>query len=136
MASPRGFLDTNILIYAFSTDARSAAAEELLQKGCVVSVQGLNEFANVARRKLLMRWDEIEEATGLIRALCHAVLPMDMDTHSTAMRLAARYDLSVFDALMLASAIRFDCRTFWSEDLQHGMLVDQKLRIASPFLGP
>lgn len=130
----REFLDTNVLVYAFSTDARSAAAEALLAKGCVVSVQGLNEFANIARRKLSMDWREVEEALALIRTLCHSVLPVDVETHSLAMTLAARHGFSVFDAVMLASAVRHECETFWSEDMQSGMVVDRRLRIANPFL--
>ncbi|KQU72922.1 hypothetical protein ASC75_04445 [Aminobacter sp. DSM 101952] len=44
MAAPDELLDTNILVYAFTTDPRCATAEKLLAKGCLVSVQGLNEF--------------------------------------------------------------------------------------------
>ncbi len=47
---PGEFLDSNILVYAFTTDARAAAAQTLLGRGCVISIQGLNEFTNVARR--------------------------------------------------------------------------------------
>ena len=47
---PREFLDTNILAYAFSVDPKSTIAEAILARGCVVGLQGLNEFANVARR--------------------------------------------------------------------------------------
>ena len=50
-AEQREFLDTNILIYAFSPDPRSAAAEKLLTGRRLTSVQALNEFANVAGRK-------------------------------------------------------------------------------------
>ncbi len=64
------FLDTNVLVYAFSTDPRTKAAEQLLAKGCLVSLQGLNEFTNVARRKLGMEWNEIRDALGSIRVLC------------------------------------------------------------------
>jgi len=55
---PGSFVDSNVLIYAFTADPRAAAAQALLERGCVTSVQGLNEFTNVARRKLGMTWDE------------------------------------------------------------------------------
>lgn len=132
-SAPRDFLDTNILVYAFSTDARSVVAERLLANGCVVSVQGLNEFANIARRKLLMDWREVSEALELICTLCRSVVPIDVETHSLAMKLAAEHGFSVFDAVMLASAVRNDCETFWSEDMQDGRLIDGRLRIANPF---
>ena len=59
------FLDTNVLIYAFTDDPRNQKAQELLGKGCVIGVQVLNEFTNVARRKLGMTWEELREAPFL-----------------------------------------------------------------------
>src|SRR5690242_10248439 len=46
------FLDSNVLVYAFTDDPRAAPAQMLLERGCTISVQCLNEFANVARRGL------------------------------------------------------------------------------------
>lgn len=133
MSAPDEFLDTNILIYAFTTDPRAVTAEKLLGKGCVISVQCLNEFANVARRKLGMSWEETHDALGAIRSLAKTILPIDLDTHSDALRLAERYALSFFDALILASALQAGCVTFWSEDMQHEMVIEARLRIVNPF---
>ena len=77
-ARPREFLDTNILVYAFSVDPKSTIAEAVLARGCAVGLQGLNEFANVARRKLKMTWLETRQALMAIRALCPTVAPLDM----------------------------------------------------------
>ncbi len=61
--SAKAFIDTNILIYAFALDdPRSEKAEALLSAGGTISVQVLNEFVNVSRRKLRRDWNEIEEA--------------------------------------------------------------------------
>ena len=61
--NPKPFLDTNILIYAFaSNDPRSDRAEALLVAGGVISIQVLNEFVNVSRRKLAREWSEIDGA--------------------------------------------------------------------------
>ncbi|RUM98450.1 PIN domain-containing protein [Pseudaminobacter arsenicus] len=133
MSAPDEFLDTNVLIYAFTTDPRAVTAEKLLAKGCVISVQCLNEFANVARRKLGMSWEETHDALGAIRSLAKTILPVDLDTHSRALRLAERYALSFFDALMLAAALQGGCATFWSEDMQHGTAIEERLRIVNPF---
>ena len=75
------FLDSNVLVYAFTTDPRAAAAQALLERGCTISVQGLNEFANVARRKLGKSWQEIRSDLAAIRTLCATVVPIDVDTH-------------------------------------------------------
>ena len=132
-AASREFLDTNIVVYAFTDDPRNEKALALLAKGCVVSVQVLNEFANVARRKLGMSWSEIGEALTSIRSVCPAILPMDVDTHSLAMEIAKQHGFSVFDALVIAAALQGECETIWSEDMQDGLVVEGRLRIENPF---
>ena len=132
-ANPSDFLDTNILVYAFTADPRAARAQALLERGCIIGVQGLNEFVNVAQRKLLMSWAEINEALSAIRAVCAAIVPMDVETNSDAVRIAERYRCAFFDALMIASALRAGCGILWSEDMQDGFVIDQRLRIANPF---
>jgi predicted nucleic acid-binding protein len=133
---PGELLDTNVLIYAFTTDQRAGAAQALLERGCLVSVQGLNEFTNVARRRLGMSWRELGEALAAISTLCRAVLPLDLGTHEEALRIAERYGHSIFDALMVAAALRAGCGTLWSEDMQDGMVIEGRLRIVDPFRQP
>jgi predicted nucleic acid-binding protein len=130
---PVGFLDSNVLVYAFTTDERAAAAQALLQDRPVISVQGLNEFANVARRKLGMGWEEIRDAVSALRTLCSTVLALDVPIHDEALRIAERYGYSIFDALVIASALQAGSETLWSEDMQDGMVIDGRLRIANPF---
>jgi predicted nucleic acid-binding protein len=129
----RQFLDSNILVYAFSEDARTSVAEALLESEPTISVQNLNEFVNVTRRKLAFSWTEVREALDQIRLLCPRILTIGMDTHLNAVRLAERYDFATFDALIVASALEAECDVLWSEDMQHGMVVDGRLRIANPF---
>jgi predicted nucleic acid-binding protein len=128
-----GFLDTNVLVYAFTTDRRAPTAQALLEHGCVISVQGLNEFTNVARRKLAMSWAEVGEALGAIRTLCRTIRPLDLATHLDALGIAERYGYAIFDALIIAAALRARCRVLFSEDLQDGMVIDDRLRIVDPF---
>ena len=68
MGGAEPFLNTNVLLYLLSADAAKAdRAEELLTARGVISVQVLNEFANVASRKLDMPWPEIRE---ILAAFC------------------------------------------------------------------
>lgn len=127
------FLDSNVLVYAFTSDSRAAVARSLLQQRPVISVQGLNEFANVARRKLGMGWPELREAIEALRTFCPTVVAIDLDTHIEALRLAERYGHSFYDSVMVASALKADCDTLWSEDMQDGMVIDGRLRIGNPF---
>ena len=129
---PGEFLDTNILVYAFTTDPRAAAAQALLGRGCVTSVQALNELTNVARRKLGMSWREIREALAAVRTLCRTIVPLDVETHAEALGIAERHGYAIFDALMIAAARRADCTVLYSEDMQHGMEIGG-LRIVDPF---
>ena len=130
---PREFLDSNILVYAFTTDQRAAVAQGLLEHGGIISVQGLNEFTNVARRKLGMTWAEVRESLVAIRTLCSTILPIDIETHAEGLRIAEYYGYAMFDALIIASALRANCSTLWSEDMQDGIVIDGRLRIANPF---
>jgi len=127
------FLDTNVLIYAFSDDARAIVAEALLDRGGDISVQVLNEFANVARRKLGFDWRQIEQALAAIRTLARAIHPIDLETHTDAIALAQRYGFSFYDALIVASALRARCKVLFSEDMQDGLVVGDGLKIANPF---
>jgi predicted nucleic acid-binding protein len=130
---PGEFLDTNILIYAFTTDQRAAVAQALLGRGCLTSVQALNEFTNVARRKLGMTWAEVRDALAAIRTVCRPVLPVDIETHADALGIAERHGCTIFDALMIAAALRADCAVLYSEDMQDGMAIGARLRIVNPF---
>ena len=130
------FLDSNVLVYAFTTDPRAARAQALLERGCAISVQGLNEFANVACRKLGKSWDEIRDALTAICTVCSNILPIDLETHAAALRLAERHGFAFFDGLMLASALQAGSDTLWSEDMQDGMRIDGKMRILNPFHTP
>ena len=130
---PGEFLDTNILIYAFTTDQRAAVAQALLGRGCLTSVQALNEFTNVAPRKLGMTWAEVRDALAAIRTVCRSVLPVDIETHADALGIAERHGCTIFDALMIAAALRADCAVLYSEDMQDGMAIGARLRIVNPF---
>jgi predicted nucleic acid-binding protein len=127
------FLDSNVLIYAFTADPRAAAAQALLESGCITSVQGLNEFANVAKRKLGMTWKEVRDALTAVKTVCPTILSIDFETHREALRVAARHGYAIFDALMIASALQAGSKTLWSEDMQDGMVIDGRLRICNPF---
>lgn len=133
MKAKPAFLDTNVLVYAFTSDRRAPIAQALLEDGCLLSVQGLNEFTNVARQKLGMRWPEVHEALGAIRTLCPTIVPLDVALHADALRIAERYGHGIFDALIIAAALGAGCDLLFSEDMQDGITIDGRLRIVDPF---
>jgi predicted nucleic acid-binding protein len=126
------FLDTKVLLYLLSADeAKANRAEALIQGGGIVSVQVLNELVAVATGKLNMTMGEIREILATVRRLC-AVVPLDLETHDRAIELTARHRFSIYDATMVAAALRADCTTLWTEDLHHGQKF-QRLTIRNPF---
>jgi predicted nucleic acid-binding protein len=128
------FFDTSVLIYILEeSDTRSEIATGVLAAGGVLSVQVLNEFTNVARRKLGLTWPQVEEALASIRDLCAPPAAITVDTHTAALKIARRYGFHIYDSLILASAIETRCAILYSEDLQHGQKLDS-LTIQNPFL--
>jgi predicted nucleic acid-binding protein len=96
MIDRRPFFDTNVLIYAIAKeDPRAWTAEALLFRGGFIGVQTLNEFVAVAMRKLHMAWEEIREALHMFRILCPSPVPVTLETHERALRIAAAYQESV-----------------------------------------
>ena len=132
---PVSFFDTNVLVYLASSDvAKADRAEAIIAGGGSISVQVLNELANVACRKMQMSWDETRALLNTLRGLL-TVHPVTVATHEAGLRVAERYGLSIYDSMIAASALDAGCDTLWSEDMQHGMKLDEGLRIANPFRG-
>jgi len=130
----KAFFDTNILIYSIAQeDRRAPRAEELLAAGGVLSVQVLNEFVSVVRRKIRMPWKEVREALEAIRILCPSPVATTINTHETALRIAEEYGFGIYDALIAAAALEAKCVTLYSEDLQDGRVIDDQLTIRNPF---
>jgi predicted nucleic acid-binding protein len=130
---PGSFFDSNVLLYIASTDqAKADRAERLIAEGGTISVQVLNEIANVARRKMTLSWDETRAFLSMVRALL-PVEPLTTALHDTGLAMAERYGFSIYDAMIVAAALQADCETLWSEDMQHGLIVEGRLRIADPF---
>jgi predicted nucleic acid-binding protein len=130
---PGSFIDTNILVYLASGDpAKADRAERIAAAGGTISVQVLNELANVSRRKMGLSWTETHAFLSSVRALL-AVEPMTADGHDLGLAIAERYGLSIYDAMIAASALQADCDTLWSEDMHDGLVIENRLRISNPF---
>ncbi len=128
------FVDTNVLIYLLSTDvAKAERAEALLHGRIVISIQVLNEFANVARRKLRLEWPEIATLLKDIRHFAN-VRNLTLDVHEAGLKLCERYQLSFHDAMIAASALDAGCTALMSEDFSNGQCFEQRLSVCNPFI--
>ncbi len=127
------FVDTNTVIYSLGEDAtKRRKALAILARKPVISIQVLNETANTMRRKLNFDLPAIRrfllDLMGESRM--HPITPA---TVLAALTIAERYGFSHYDSLIVATALEAGCRTLYSEDMQHGQLIDNRLTIINPF---
>ena len=126
------FVDSNIILHLLSGDAAKAdRAQTILEAGCVISVQVLNEVTSVCLRKLKMMWQEVDALLLAVKAACQ-VQPLTIASHEKAVEVAKRFKLSFYDANIVASALESGAPILLSEDMQSGMLIDGLL-IQDPF---
>ena len=130
MAKP--FIDSNVVLYLFSSDTVKAdRAESLLQSGGLISVQVLNEVASVCLRKIKMTWEDIDVILETLKSTCE-VLPVTLASHEKAVGLAKRFQISFYDANIVATAILCGADTLFSEDMQNGMSMES-VTVVNPF---
>lgn len=130
MAKP--FIDSNVVLYLFSSDTLKAdRTESLLQSGGLISVQVLNEVASVCLRKLKMTWEDIDAVLETLKSTCE-VLPVTLASHEKAVELAKRFQISLYDANIVSTAILCGADTLFSEDMQNGMSMET-VTVVNPF---
>lgn len=130
MAKP--FIDSNVVLYLFSSDTVKADhAESILQSGGLISVQVLNEVASVCLRKIKMTWEEVDAVLETLKSTCE-VLPVTLASHEKAVGLAKRFQISLYDANIVATAILCGADTLFSEDMQNGMSMES-VTVVNPF---
>ncbi len=126
------FLDSNMIIYAYSDDGRKKDVSiALLKMRPIISLQVINEVMNVGMRKLHLPYSDLRELFALLKKKCE-IKPVECVTIERALTIVETYKYSYFDSLMIASALEHDCRTLYSEDLQHGQIIEG-LQIVNPF---
>lgn len=133
MTSAACFFDTNIALYLLSADASKAdRSEALLAEGGTISVQVLNEFVAVARRKHQAPWEGVRATLDALCTVCE-VVPLTLPVHQAAVKIAERFGFTIYDATIIASAQAAGCTTLYTEDLQHGQRIDGLL-VINPYL--
>lgn len=127
------FLDTNIILYSILTDdlRKAEKAIALLRSGDVISVQVLNEMISVLRGRKKWSWNDTKsvlQATKDILEICDLTL----ESQTLAVEIAGRFNYFIYDANIIASAKLADCTHLWSEDMQHGQVIEG-VQIRNPF---
>ncbi|MGZ8918610.1 MAG: PIN domain-containing protein [Methylobacter sp.] len=129
------FLDTNIILYAYSNSEplKADKANALIFEGeSIISLQVINEFVNVCLKKLRLKENAVSAAILEITSATH-VVGFSLSTQLQALQLCQFHSFSYYDALITATAVENDCTILYSEDMQHHQLIDKQLRIVNPF---
>ncbi len=132
------FIDTNVLLYSVSTDENEAskrahARKVLSGNAWGLSVQVLQEFyVNVVRppRCAMAHADAVTAIRELLR---RPTVATDAALLVDALRLKDRFQISYWDAAIIAAARALGAGVLYSEDLTHGQDYDG-VRVVNPFL--
>lgn len=128
------FFDTSVLLYLLSEVSDKAdQVEQLLAERGTISVQVLNEFAAIALRKLRMPLSDVRDILDTVRAVC-GVESVTVVTHDRGLAVHERYGFSLYDSMIVSSALIVGSKVLYSEDLQDGQIIDGQLRVSNPFL--
>lgn len=131
------FVDTNVLLYltplGFEEPAKRERALTILESGCTLSVQVLNEFVNQAIRSIRNDGFPVGRLSELVDTFrVFPIVTLDLNVFDTALSLRQRVNYHWYDCLIVAAAITAGCDLLYSEDMQHGRVIDG-VRIENPF---
>ncbi len=132
----RVFIDTNVLVYLYSGDesAKKTAAMSVLGNGTAcVTTQVLGELANVLTKQFLLATITVQAVVHEVSDACE-VHPVTPELIFAALRLREQYRYSFYDSLIIAGARMTGSVILYSEDMQHGQVIDGTLTIQSPFI--
>ncbi len=136
------FLDTNVFVYSIDSTlgsdrkrdiARGLVKEHVENESGVISIQVLQEFYQVATRKIdkPLSADSALQFMQLMSTM--DIVVADFDMVIEAVHLHRKYSLSFWDALILQAAKSVGCSVVLSEDFQNAFQFDG-LVVENPFL--
>jgi predicted nucleic acid-binding protein len=127
--------DTNILVYAFGkqNDKRKHVAKDIISDCNIISLQVINETAYVLLRKFNFDIIEVEKVVRFVNR--HFLISdLNMNIFEQTLKIADKYGFSFWDSMIIASALKNQCNILFSEDLNHGQMIESKLTLINPFL--
>lgn len=135
--SDKVFLDTNIIIYSYSStehEKQAIACKLIAEEQTYISTQVLTELCNTITKKLKQSYSIAANAIHEC-AENNNVFINTQKTIEEATKIADRYGFSFYDSLIISAAIGAECNILYSEDLHHNQLIEKKLKIINPFIG-
>lgn len=137
MTEPKKFADTNVWFYAFTEQDKETKqkAENLVErhkKNICLSTQVINELCTNLIRKASFDEAGIKQLISRLY-FDYEVIELNKGILLSACDLRARYSFSFWDGLIIAAALAANAEVLYSEDMQNGLLVENKLKIINPF---
>lgn len=134
---PLCFVDTNVWLYAFiesGAPEKSGTARRLIQTSDpTVSTQVINEVCVNLLRRANFSEEQIAQLIEAFYEKCQ-VVELTKTVLLMASRLRQRYPMSFWDSLIVAAALEAGVPVLYSEDMQHGLIVEGQLQIQNPFV--
>ena len=130
------FLDTNIIIYAYSNSESHKADKAnalIFEESSLISLQVINEFSNICLKKIRLDGEAVISAIKEITCVTN-VVGFSLSTQLQALQLCHQHSFSYYDALIVATALETGCTILYSEDMQNNQLIKNQLRIINPFI--
>jgi len=132
----RIFIDTNIVIYFYSNDEvqKQAAAIRLLKNASntIISTQVINEMTNTLFRKFKLSAKDVENVALELDNIL-SIVSFSLTTQIRAIKIKEEYKLQFYDSLIIATALENNCNILYSEDMHHGQIIENSLKIINPF---
>ncbi len=127
------FIDSNVILYLFTNvEDKKDIIFELLTETPLISIQVLNEVSNILIKKYGLSPKEVKQHIEFLLDFANLYL-ISLSTILLALDLKERYKYSYYDSLIIAAALENNCKILYSEDMQHGQVIEDKLKIVNPF---
>lgn len=130
------FIDSNVWLYAFiegQDEKKTAKAQALVEENDpVLSTQVVNEVCVNLIRKADFAEEEIQETIASLYRR-YPIYQLNQAMLKKASKLRVRYSLSFWDSIIVSAALEADVEKLYSEDMQDGLVVDERLEIVNPF---
>jgi len=131
----KAFVDTNVLIYSYSEtepDKKDMSLSILERKNIVINTQVINEFIWVMHRKYAVNIEQLKVLADRFWQKFEVALIKE-GSISKALSIVKNHNYAYWDSLILAAALENNCSILYSEDMQDGQVIEERIRIINPF---
>ncbi len=137
MNDKQTFIDSNVWLYAFiqSDKAKHLAAKEAVRriKSPIISSQVVSEVCVNMLKKAGRKEPFVRELISSFHSQ-YEIVALTEGVLLRASRLREQYSLSYWDSMICSAALESHCDILLTEDMQHGLLIEDHLKIINPFI--